>query len=101
MVTIINDGDASAAVLDAADVLDFHSVVTQLKVLVGKLCNSLAKGRDMGLDSKENRRLRDWPRAQIKKLQWHFLEEGGVDALIQKIHFLTQHLPSLYLNISK
>ncbi len=90
--------DGQGSLLEEKDINDFKPVVAQLKALVGQLCNILAKGADMGLDFKPN--LREWLKAQLKKLQWHFLEEDGVDALIQKIYQQTQHIPSLHLAIN-
>ncbi|KAF8859028.1 hypothetical protein BDZ45DRAFT_541724, partial [Acephala macrosclerotiorum] len=72
----------------------FPTINSQLRILGRMLCNTLAKGADMGLDLKPG--LPSWPKAQLKKLQWHFLEKEGVDALIKKIFQQTQQIPTFY-----
>ncbi len=90
--------NGQGSLLEEVDINDFKPVISQLKLLVGQLCDTLAKGADMGLNSKPS--LREWPKAQLRKLQWHFLEKEGIDALIQKIYRQTQHIQSFYLAVN-
>ncbi|CZR58539.1 uncharacterized protein PAC_08431 [Phialocephala subalpina] len=90
--------NGECSLLEESDINDFRPVISQLKLLVGQLCETLAKGTDMGLAT--NPSLRKWPKAQLKKLQWQFLEIEGVESLIRKIHQQTQHVSAFYQVIS-
>jgi hypothetical protein len=60
----------------------------------------MVKGFGMKLDESSKKRRHDWSLYQLNKLKWTFLEEDGVDRLIDQIYKLAQSLPHLYQRIN-
>ncbi|KAI1504846.1 hypothetical protein F5X99DRAFT_370065 [Biscogniauxia marginata] len=85
-----------ANLLETVDRDDIHSMVTNLKLAIGKLEKLVASGCTIKLNPKSTRRRRDWPMHQINKLQWYIGKENQVNDLIQHIYELTSPLSDLY-----